>query len=99
MVSPAAKPPPAEAELEPEAGGRGAVAVETPAPAAKKEKPPAPKPVIVRPVVPKNAEEAYFEAHVVPFLSKYCNSCHNQEKKKGELVLNGYLVASEAVKD
>ena len=68
-------------------------------PAAKKEKPPVPRPVIVRPVVPKNAEEAYFEAHVVPFLSKYCNSCHNQEKKKGELVLNGYLVASEAVKD
>ncbi|MEC9349722.1 MAG: DUF1587 domain-containing protein, partial [Planctomycetota bacterium] len=93
------KPPPAEAKLEPEAGGRGAVAVETPAPAAKKEKPPVPKPVVVRPVVPKNAEEAYFEAHVVPFLSKYCNSCHNQEKKKGELVLNGYLVASEAVKD
>ena len=98
-VKPAAKPPPAEAKPEPDAGGRDAVAVETPAPAAKKEKPPAPKPVVVRPVVPKNAEEAYFEAHVVPFLSKYCNSCHNQEKKKGELALNGYLVASEAVKD
>jgi len=75
---------------------------EAPVVEAKQKPPPAPesvKPVIVRPVVPKNAQEAYFEAHVVPFLSKYCNSCHNEEKKKGKLALNSYRVSSVAIKD
>ena len=81
----------------PAAEASGIPEAKTAEPVVKKVEPP--KPRVVRPVVPKNAQEAYFEAHVVPYLSKYCNACHNEEESKGDLELHGYRVASSAIKD
>jgi hypothetical protein len=112
--TPVAAPPPAEAEAPSKpgdpsppapgqgkkpasAGGAGSPEGTEAELVVKKLEPP--KPRVIRPVVPKKAQEAYFEAHVVPYLSKYCNSCHNAEKAKGDLELHAYRVASESIKD
>src|SRR5947209_5402668 len=36
---------------------------------------------------PTPAEAATFEKHVAPFLGKYCYTCHNATKKRGDVVL------------
>ncbi|MEC9353307.1 MAG: DUF1592 domain-containing protein, partial [Planctomycetota bacterium] len=93
----APSPPAPDRNEKPAAEASSTPEGKTAAPVVKKVEPP--KPRVVRPVVPKNAQEAYFEAHVVPYLSKYCNTCHNEEESKGDLELHEYRVASSAIKD
>ena len=35
-------------------------------------------------------EAATFEKHVAPFLGKYCYACHNDTKKRGDVVLDQF---------
>src|SRR5438309_1696298 len=39
---------------------------------------------------PASPDAVTFEKHVVPFLNKYCYTCHNSSKKRGEIVLDKY---------
>src|SRR5678816_3033322 len=43
--------------------------------------------------------EISYEQHVTPLLSKYCYGCHGNGKKKGDLALDAYKVAADAVND
>ena len=36
-----------------------------------------------------------YDEHVLPFLKDKCVSCHNQDKKRGGLVLNNYTKVME----
>src|SRR5262245_35277674 len=39
---------------------------------------------------PKQPARVTFDDHVLPILKDKCVSCHNQDKKRGGLVLNNY---------
>ena len=45
------------------------------------------------------SSDAFFVAHVVPFISKHCVSCHGAEKQKGDLALHVYRDATTAMAD
>ena len=40
-----------------------------------------------------------FAKVVLPFISKHCLDCHKADKKKGDLVLDGYKTGPNSVKD
>lgn len=44
-----------------------------------------------------SSREAYFAAHVLPFLGRYCTSCHGAEKQKGELRLDQFRDLEKAL--
>src|SRR5262245_54499643 len=48
---------------------------------------------------PLRADPDPFGAAVAPFVAKHCSSCHNPEKKKGDLVLGPYANAVAAAED
>ena len=43
--------------------------------------------------------EISFETQVTPVLEKYCYNCHGRGKKKGDLALDTYRKASDAIND
>jgi hypothetical protein len=67
--------------------------------AAEAAQPPAaqPTPVAKTGAVPK--EDPAFKERILPFLDKYCNSCHNADKAAGGLVLDGYQSEAHARKN
>lgn len=48
---------------------------------------------------PTPAEAATFEKHVAPFLGKYCYTCHNATKKRGDVVLDQFKDDASLQKD
>ncbi len=44
-------------------------------------------------------EDATFKDKILPFVQKYCVSCHNMEKAAGGLTLEGYVSEAHARKD
>lgn len=48
---------------------------------------------------PADELEVAFKEKVTPFLTKYCNSCHNSDKNAGGMALDVYLSAAHAKKD
>ena len=43
--------------------------------------------------------EISYEKHVTPLLNKYCYGCHGNGKSKGDLALDSYKTAAEAMND
>src|SRR5438445_12400287 len=60
--------------------------------------PGADEPKTAQPAKPP-AEDPAFKAKVLPFIQKYCLSCHSGEKAKGGLTLEGYVSEAHARKD
>jgi hypothetical protein len=51
------------------------------------------------PLTAGSTKEAFFDAHVVLFLRKYCTSCHGSEDPEGDLALDAYTDAGRAAED
>jgi len=78
--------------------------VAEPNPVSAGPMPPAPVPTAANrvdaPAPPgKPAEDATFTTKVLPLINKYCLECHNGEKAKGGLTLEGYVSEAHARKD
>src|SRR5262245_9062535 len=52
---------------------------------------------VVQPLLaqPKKSARITYDEHVLPLLKDKCVSCHNQDKKKGGLILNNYTKLME----
>jgi hypothetical protein len=48
---------------------------------------------------PADKSEKPYDETVKPFVAKFCFECHNDEKQKGGLTLEGYRAAADARKD
>ncbi len=47
-------------------------------------------PKVVERLGASSASEAYFEGHVVPFLSRFCTKCHGEEEQEGDIALDEF---------